>query len=346
MNDDNAPKNLEKNQAAVEAIAPKKQATTENERNESANNSVDNTVVDGNVSEKKSRDERPRNRRSPRHLRSHGQRRRQNSEQTETANTATVALETSNDPVEARYPAAEATPVASEQAVSQSATSTESTSNNETVVSNEVQQELFENTPSPVVAAVETQPEELKEVITEPLATTSPAQTEDAEPTAVQADLLETAESSAPIVDTQVQTEVVETKVATAETVAPVVDTPVKTEVIETKVTAAETVATTKKIKTDEDSVKEAAPTVQKPVTEKPVKMVKVTSPAKLKAKQKVRKQNRSSSEMVKPDTINTVNDIPTAFLTNDLRPDCSKSAKMAKMADVTNRSAAGPTKP
>ncbi len=59
-----------------------------------------------------------------------------------------------------------------------------------------------------------------------------------------------------------------------------------------------------------------------------------------------VRKQNRASSGMVKPETISTINDIPTDFLANELRPNCIISGKMAKIADVSDRSAAGPTKP
>ncbi|MDG1750916.1 MAG: ribonuclease E, partial [Thalassotalea sp.] len=58
--------------------------------------------------EKGSRDEqRPRNRRSPRHLRSHGQRRRQNNDVKEA--TELSAIESTVDPIEARYPENDAT---------------------------------------------------------------------------------------------------------------------------------------------------------------------------------------------------------------------------------------------
>ncbi|MBA6238233.1 ribonuclease E, partial [Colwellia sp. MB02u-11] len=58
------------------------------------------------LSETKSTDEqRPRNRRSPRHLRSNGQRRRQSSDNAATENPAVVSnIEVSEDPVQSRYP--------------------------------------------------------------------------------------------------------------------------------------------------------------------------------------------------------------------------------------------------
>ncbi|MEH6386185.1 MAG: ribonuclease E, partial [Colwellia sp.] len=60
------------------------------------------------LSETKTTDEqRPRNRRSPRHLRSNGQRRRQSSDNATTESTAVVSnIEVSEDPVQSRYPEA------------------------------------------------------------------------------------------------------------------------------------------------------------------------------------------------------------------------------------------------
>ena len=83
-----------------------------------------------------------------------------------------------------------------------------------------------------------------------------------------------------------------------------------------------------------------------KPVAKKtPATKVKVANKPKKLAK-KARVQLRASSAMAKPETINTVNDIPTAFFANDERKTAAISGRMARLESVSNRSAAGPTKP
>ena len=280
---------------------------------------TESPVVSSN-DDKGSRDEqRPRNRRSPRHLRSHGQRRRQNNEVKEA--TDFKAVESTVDPVEARYPETETAPVIQTEVAS----------------SNEVQQDLpFE----PVSAQTE------KKVENEVKSTDDVVQTIDASDTTpenTQGDLLTATESQ--------ESNEVSDKTSVQEKVAEPVKTPVNNDASEKADTITEEVTvaseseseTTVDTSTNSDTPakakvapkKKAAP---KPVPKAPAKMKKITK--------KVRVQHRSSSAMAKPETINTVNEIPREFYSNEDRQAAVTSGRSAMVSHVVNRSAAGPTKP
>jgi len=81
--------------------------------------------------------------------------------------------------------------------------------------------------------------------------------------------------------------------------------------------------------------------------TNKPVKQESASKTQKVKLpKKKVKVQSRASSEMAKPETISTVNEIPRDFIDTADRQVVLTSGKMAMVSHVVNRSASGPTKP
>jgi ribonuclease E len=334
VSDENAPVKANENKAPQAEVAAKEAAVQTNEQQEVAN------VV---KTDKPARDEqRPRNRRSPRHLRSHGQRRRQNNEVKEATENNNV--ESNVDPIETRYPESESTAV--------------QTSN-----STEVQQDLpFE--PAIDKAAAKPQQEisadEAPENIVEE---NNPLANSQGDMLAEQADSI-TAEATTSI-NTE-ETEAATTKVTEkAEAVPTAKETAV--EVNEETVVAA---------KADSDVVvsdsEKTAPTNVEAPAEQPVETAKTEqvevntdeaakaetkvaskkattakTPAKLKKiTKKVRIQHRASSDMAKPETINTVNEIPREFYSNEDRKAALISGRMAMVSHVVNRSAAGPTKP
>ena len=347
INDNNAPKSLDSK--PVEPTNTVVESTQE--------------TVEKTPQETKARDEqRPRNRRSPRHLRSHGQRRRQNSENgpsNEQSNELkSVNDETANDPVEARYPEVE---VNAETAI-----------NNEQLITShkndsaERQQELFDTTAETVINATSARPEsDTAAVQTDQLEATKaetqakPEVKSEVKSEAETVELAQAETQAKPEAKPEVKSEAETVELAQAETQAkPEAKPEVKSEVETVELAQAETQAKSEakpEVKSEIETVElaQAKPEVKpevksevKSAVSKQVKAVKATSPAKLKSKQMMNKQNRASSGMVKPETITTVNDIPTDFLTNDSRPNCNTSGKMAKISDVSNRSAAGMTKP
>jgi ribonuclease E len=216
------------------------------------------------------------------------------------------ATESVVDPIEARYP---------ENEVTQTPVET-------TTPSTEVQQDL------PFVAQsvqAESKPEQ----------DSSPAviETEVKETTSenVQGDML-TEQVSTPIVETvaeAVQTPIIEEVSEKTEVIAGnEVDTETTEEVVKTSTTDAPVKA---KVAPKKTATPKATPKT-------PAKMKKITK--------KVKVQHRSSSAMAKPETINTVNEIPREFYSNDDRQSAATSGRMAMVSHVVNRSAAGPTKP
>jgi ribonuclease E len=342
-------------------------------------------TVEKTPQESKSRDEqRPRNRRSPRHLRTHGQRRRQNSENSprndQSNELQKVNDETTNDAVEARYPVAEVTAetvITTEQPITNqnndsvekqqelfdtttesvtnvkvdlsesndSSVSTLNTGNSDTAA---VQTDLLEATE---VAEVEAKPEaeSVKAVEAEPVVTAEAMAEAEPDITAeVETAEVKTAEAkpeAEPDVTAEVKTAEAKPEVESVET-AKVKSVEAKPEVEQVEAAEFKSVEAKPEAEPVETAKAETEAKSVNSSVSKQVKSVKATSPVKLKSKQMLKKQNRASSGMVKPETITTVNDIPTDFLTNDLRPNCNTSGKMAKISDVTNRSAAGATKP
>ena len=95
--------NVDSNVVAAEESQAK--SADKAQKQEPAKQTVKEADSEQPATDKPAKEERVRNRRSPRHLRSHGQRRRkQNGENMEVANNAPVINEVTEDPVEARYP--------------------------------------------------------------------------------------------------------------------------------------------------------------------------------------------------------------------------------------------------
>jgi ribonuclease E len=309
------------------------------------------------LSETKTTDEqRPRNRRSPRHLRSNGQRRRQSSDNATTESTAVVSnIEVSEDPVQSRYPEAPVveTPVVKAPVVETPVVETP-------VVETPVAETPVVETPvveAPVVEApvVETP------VVEAPVAETPVVETPVVETPVVETPVVETPVVEAPVVEAPVvETPVVETPVVETPVVeTPVVETPVvETPVVETPVVEAPVVETPV-VETPTTEVQQDLPFDEPQVAaqatedaiEKPKRVISRKPSPKISSKagkvsSKGSKPGKSSSPMTKTETITMINEIPTDFVANENRKEHTSSGKMAMVSDAISRSGAGPTKP
>jgi len=328
----------------------------------------------------KERDERPRNRRSPRHLRSHGQRRRRQ----ETPNDASIltneeqtAAENANisgDPVEVRYPHNEVNnetknddnesgqisiPMTSENSESIAVDGekvTESSDSTEAQAT-EVESSTEDNVPADNSESTEVQQNlPFDEQVESTVATT------------------ESAESTVPVEDKVEAEQAIETTIepsnevtdeTTAETTKPAetkTDTEDKPQDVETP-TVVEQVAVEEKIEaTPTETTSETAAEVASEVQETKTNAVEavntieaekapVEKPVKRKSKPRVKKpvskgvKGKASAPMTKPETIVSSGDIPTASFSSDERNNAVISGRTAMIADVVNKSSAGPTK-
>jgi ribonuclease E len=264
------------------------------------------------LSETKTSDEqRPRNRRSPRHLRSNGQRRRQPAENQAVDVNAAVTTEVSEDPVEARYPE---TPVVEAPVV---------------------------QTPVAETPVVETP------VVETPVAETPVVETPVDETPVVETPVVETTVVTTPVVETTI---VETTTVDTPADEKPAVETTVvETTTVETTVVETTTVETSKAevqqdLPFDEPQVAEQE--VEKPkrvISRKP--SPKVSSKAG-KVSSKGSKPGKSSAPMTKTESITTMNEVPTDFVASEDRVKHASSGKMASVSNAVSHSGAGPTKP
>jgi ribonuclease E len=294
------------------------------------------------LSETKTSDEqRPRNRRSPRHLRSNGQRRRQPAENQAVDVNAAVTTEVSEDPVEARYPE---TPV----------------------VEAPVVQTPVAETPVVETPVVETPVAETP-VVETPVAETPVVETPVVEAPVVEAPVVETPVVEAPVVEAPVvEAPVVETTVVTTPVVettiveTTTVDTPadekpaVETTVVETT-TVETTVVETTTVETSKAEVQQDLPfdepQVAEQEVEKPKRVIsrkpspKVSSKAG-KVSSKGSKPGKSSAPMTKTESITTMNEVPTDFVASEDRVKHASSGKMASVSNAVSHSGAGPTKP
>jgi len=298
-------------------------------------------------------DDKPRNRRSPRHLRANGQRRRRNnaendSEATQQDQALTAENKTTDESVEARYPATAVTEVSVNEQQEVAVTSTE-----------EVAKDV-------VVEKVATAPVEAKPVETVvdvPLSDTKEldiAKTEEETSTVNIAKQVTEVQQELPleqkedvVVTTEESLEVKVDVAASVETVvtSPTIETVETVETVE-QVTVNDAAPVAKNI--------EAADTVIATEEDKivaPVKSAKKAAPAAKKAAPKdkklarqVKKANRLSGHakapMTKTETITTIKDIPTNFMADNERHVHQSSGRTAIIADVVNRSSAQATKP
>jgi ribonuclease E len=279
-------------------------------------------------SDKQSSDEqRPRNRRSPRHLRSHGQRRRQSSDNKTTELAPAVPTsEVSEDPVEARYPETSAVEAPAVEAPA-------------------VEAPVIE-TPVVEVPVVETPVVEAP-VVEAPVVETPVVEAPVVETPVVEAPVVETPAVETPVVETPVvEAPVVETPVVEAPVVeTPVVEAPVvETPVVETPVVGENTTEVQQDLPFDEPQV--AVETVEKPkrvISRKP--KPKITTKAG-KVSSKGSKPGKSSAPMTKTETITMINEIPTDFVASENRMEHASSGRVAMVAHAVSRSAASATKP
>ncbi|MFT6901833.1 MAG: ribonuclease E [Colwellia sp.] len=299
------------------------------------------------LSETKTTDEqRPRNRRSPRHLRSNGQRRRQSSDNATAENSTVVSnVEVSEDPVQSRYP--------------------ETPTVEAPVVETPVVEAPVVETPVVETPVVETPVVETP-VVETPVVETPVVETPVVETPVVEAPVVETPVVEAPVVETPVvETPVVEAPVVEAPVVeTPVVETPVvETPVVETPVVEAPVVeapvveapvveAPTTEVQQDLpfDEPQVAAQATEDAI-EKPKRVISRKPSPKISSKagkvsSKGSKPGKSSSPMTKTETITMINEIPTDFVANENRKEHVSSGKMAMVSDAISRSGAGPTKP
>ncbi len=299
-----------------------------------AEKAITETIVqDATVNtEAEKREERPKSRRSSRHLRSNGQRkRRENSPEQADKQVA----ETANDAIEARYPEVKTQ-------VAASASENKQTDVVEAEVAKEIQQDLplvdveaeaksnAPQQPVPVVTAVTETAAAPEEVVAK-----VEASVETTAETSV--DAVQAAAPVEPVADTiSESTEAVEEPVAITEQKQEQkqeqVKAPVEAEPVNEKVAVAE-----------EAAVK----TAKKPAAKKSTAK---SAPKDKKLARQVKKANRLSgratSPMTKTETITTINEIPTSAMPSEDRFVHQASGRTAVTADVISRSSAEPTKP
>ena len=318
------------------------QATSNNEpKTELIAAAVENTIstVPQLETENREKEDRPRNRRSPRHLRSHGQRRRRENQKPAT-NTELDPLLTSSDPVEVRYPqTGEGQVEATETQLSMpiESVTTENTVNDASVVEQAERKE--EPQTAPVVAENTTKVENTEVQQDLPFEDTINVSSKDNVKVSAKED---TAQEVSDVATTE--TPVAETPVAEADVDA----------VAEPEVSVIEAVVEASEVETNvETDVKND--TVAATVEETPPATVETKTPvknqpakAKVKNVKKVvgkRLKGKASAPMTKPETVNSSGDIPTASIANEDRQNATVSGRTAMVADVISKSSAQMTK-
>ena len=281
-----------------------------------------------NLSENTKRTDRPRNRRSPRHLRSHGQRRRRSetdSEQEKSQASVESSLELT-DPVEVRYPHAQ------DEVQQDLPLGNINSDNVETPIST-----VDDNVVTDTIEATTDSTTVSETVVTEPVAD---------EPVVTESTVAETviAEDS-----TQEKTEITESESVTTQESDEIEVTeqlsldvsPAETTSEPTEEATVEETSVVAKTKTESDNKVKAIPDADtKPKAKKRVKAKEKN------IKVKASLAGKSSAPMTKPETMNTVQEIPTAFIAREERQVHSHSGRTAVVTDAISRSKSGPFKP
>ena len=297
-------------------------------------------------------DDKPRNRRSPRHLRANGQRRRRNnaennSEATQEEQVLTAENMSADESVEARYPAT-ATPVIAEVVEQPKAviTPTEPTTVQEVeaVEATPVETKAIEAKATETVSdAVFNDTKELSETEVEEVSAVEVVE----QVTEVQQELpLEQEENI--VVPTELTAEAKEVEVTSAPEVATLSTEAIAKEAVNEVAPVVEDVkATDNTVETEEDNVETA---VKKPAKKKVAPATKKAAPKDKKLARQVKKANRLSGHakapMTKTETITIIRDIPTTFMADSERLVHQSSGRTAVVSDVVNRSSAQATKP
>lgn len=352
-------------------------ANIENSIENSSEKNTDSNTEINTESNTENKEERSRNRRSPRHLRSNGQRRRRDKKPEEAQDSSLAATEGNNDVIKARYPD-----------VDNLGTDSSETNNSE-INSAETETTTAEKTATkaPKVIVKEVEPQTAKsvatetlvaetvvtdQIVTEQIVTEPVVSKEDQQELAVTDVNIEeeTAEKTIEVEPIQVAETVNETtsdEVAVPDDVTDVSSTQV-TEITENEPneTAVDT-STEIDVSVQDASIKDvsiqasaddtpqddASQKQQKPkaIVEKVESNPTKKSPPKdKKLARQVKKANRisshASSPMMKTETITTINEIPTRFMANEDRMVHQVSGRTAISADVRSRSSAAATKP
>ncbi|HBY84957.1 MAG TPA: ribonuclease E [Colwellia sp.] len=292
-------------------------------------------------------DDKPRNRRSPRHLRANGQRRRRNnaennSEATQQEQVLTAENITADESVEARYPAT-VTPIIEDVVEQPKAATTPA----EPTTVEEIKTAAVKVEATPVETVSDVVVNDTK-ALSETEAKEEVSAVDVVEQvTEVQQELpLEQEENV--VVATEVSAEVKEVEVTTAAEVATPSTEAVAQEAVNEVAPVVEDVkATDNTVDTEEDKIE--AP-VKKPAKKKVAPAAKKAAPKDKKLARQVKKANRLSGHakapMTKTETITIIKDIPTSFMADSERLAHQSSGRTAVIADVVNRSSAQATKP
>lgn len=331
---------------------------------------VSNEVVNVEITNEK--DDRPRNRRSPRHLRSHGQRRRrqetQNDESVST-NVDQTSSENTNiteDPIEVRYPHNEVNnadnvdgnesgqismPIAatdSEKKVTVSEPVIETVESKDTQ-STDVESTIEESATEDRLSATSSESTEIQQSLpfdehVESAVVPAESKADEVEAQVNVEDLLTETAVKTPTESSNAVNDEVIVETASAETNDNVQNTEI-IEVVEqdTVEQKAESNITETTSEPQETSTTEVVNTID---TETPVK-----KQAKRKSKARVKKpvskgmKGKASAPMTKPETVASAGEIPTEAFNNEERNSAVISGKTAMVADAVNKSSAGPTK-
>ncbi|TRX56638.1 ribonuclease E [Thalassomonas sp. M1454] len=294
-------------------------------------------------------EQRPRNRRSPRHLRSHGQRRRK--DQTETTTNEVVSTD---DPVVTRYPSSkeEVVEVQTTLDLPEPETTAEVKAEEVAAKPAKVAEVNTEEVTEPAkVAEVNT------EEVTEPAKTeevAEPAKVEEAKTEEVKAEPAKVEEAKTeevkaePAKDEEAKTEEVAAQPAKVEevkteevTAEPTKVAEAKTEEVKAEPAKVEE-AKTEEVKAEPAKVEEAK--TEEVKAEPKAKVAKPKAVAKVKA---IAMKGKAHAPMTKPKAFTSSNEsLPTAALSNADRAQVVRSNKAATSASASNKSSAGPTKP
>ena len=329
---------------------------------------------------KDSKEERTRNRRSPRHLRSNGQRRRREKKpedaqasafdisennasednvsednvSKEFASTNSVSKETvsetNNEAIKARYPETDS-PETDSPETNSSETGSSDTDNiveNNITVAEKAKEKLTTTEEGAVEAKVEPETTKTAESVNTDAVDVEPVITEPAAAKTVPSKTVASNEvqQDLPLNDENLEQDKTE-KVTDVKSEDVIVESELATtnltEVAEVEVQEVNDKEPEVEVSQEKSKPKAKVKKVEPATTKK-------SPPKDKKLARQVRKANRlsshASSPMTKTETITTINEIPTRFMANEDRMVHQVSGRSATTADVTSRSSAAATKP
>jgi ribonuclease E len=330
----NKAKDTSKSTAELEVTATAQQAT---QAEASIIDTSNTPEVVTNKDENKTED-RPRNRRSPRHLRSNGQRKRREKKVDGVEQTSPAI---NDDAIEARYPEAEAQVTQAENKV--------------VTEVKEVQQDLPFNDETEVKTdtsleanqSIKETEAEAEAINVEPKAESNEEQTLEEKPSTIKE--VESTSSDAPAVTAPSEPVTAQNESELKDSIATPVEKSEPTEAVVDVKASDETEVATEVASEKTEIVTEEVKAEKKVPVKKVKASVKKSVPKDKKLAKQVKKANRLSgratSPMTKTETITTINEIPTSFKASEDRFVHQVSGRTAVTADVVSRSSSGPIK-